>query len=107
MPIGSKVRVITWQGSNVLKMPSSAAFRSGEQWAVFIVSNDLAHHKTVKLGHQGDHQVEVIDGLNDGDSVAIHPSPDLNEGARVVRVPNPQATNAAFRTGGRDCTRVS
>jgi HlyD family secretion protein len=79
-----EVRVITWQGLNVLKVPSSAVFRLGEQWAVFIVSNDLAHHKTVKLGHQGDHEVEVIDGLNDGDSVAIHPSPDLNEGARVV-----------------------
>jgi HlyD family secretion protein len=80
-----EVRVITWQGSNVLKVPSSAVFRSGEEWAVFAVSNGVAHHKIVKLGHRGYYEIEVIDGLNAGESVAVHPSPDLKEGARVAR----------------------
>jgi HlyD family secretion protein len=80
-----EVRVITWRGSNVLKVPSSAVFRSGEEWALFAVSNGVAHHKIVKLGHGGDDEIEVIDGLNAGDSVAIHPSSDVKEGARVAR----------------------
>jgi HlyD family secretion protein len=80
-----EVRVITWRGSNVLKVPSSAVFRSRDEWAVFALSNGMAHHKIVKLGHRGDYEIEVIDGLNAGDSVAIHPSPDLKEGARVAR----------------------
>jgi NAD(P)-dependent dehydrogenase (short-subunit alcohol dehydrogenase family) len=45
-----ETRVITWQGSSVLKVPSSAVFRSGEEWAVFTVSDGVAHHKIVKLG---------------------------------------------------------
>jgi len=80
-----EVRVITWQGSNVLKVPSSAVFRSGEEWAVFTVSNGVAHHKIVKLGHHGDYEIEVIEGLNETDSVVIHPSPDLKDDVRVVQ----------------------
>jgi HlyD family secretion protein len=80
-----EVRVITWQGSNVLKVPASAVFRSGEEWAVFTVSNGVAHHKIVKLGHRGDYEIEVIEGLNETDSVVIHPSPDLKDDVRVVQ----------------------
>jgi HlyD family secretion protein len=80
-----EVRVITWRGSNVLKVPSSAVFRSGEEWAVFTVSHGVAHHKTVKLGHRGDYEIEVIEGLKEADSVVIHPSADLKDNARVVQ----------------------
>ncbi|HEY6967951.1 MAG TPA: efflux RND transporter periplasmic adaptor subunit [Candidatus Angelobacter sp.] len=79
-----EVRVITWQAPNVLKVPSSAVFRSGEEWALFIVRNGVAHQTTVKLGHRGAAETEVMQGVTTGDSVIIHPSAEVKEGIRVA-----------------------
>jgi HlyD family secretion protein len=79
-----EVRVITWVDSNVLAVPSSAVFRSGENWAVFKVVNRIARRTVVKIGHRGDFEMEVVEGLSAGDSVILHPGTDLNEGTRVL-----------------------
>jgi HlyD family secretion protein len=79
-----EVRVITWEGSNVLRIPASAIFRTGAEWAVFRVSNGLAHRTRVQAGHRGNNDMEIVDGLNVGDLVIVHPSPDLKDGARVT-----------------------
>ena len=80
-----EVRVITWQAPDVLKVPSSALFRVGEQWAVFRVSNGVVQRTILKMGHRGEGETEVFEGLNAGDSVVVYPSSDLKDGARVVR----------------------
>src|SRR5688500_5363198 len=33
------VRIIVWQNENILKIPSSALFRDGEKWNVFVVES--------------------------------------------------------------------
>lgn len=40
----------------------------------------------VKIGHRGDFDMEVVEGLSDGDSVILHPGTDIdiNEGTRVL-----------------------
>lgn len=78
-----EVRVITWEDSDALSVPASAVFRTNEKWAVFRVSTGLAHRTLVKLGHQGSYETEVLEGLNVGDLIILHPSPDVQEGARV------------------------
>ena len=80
-----EVRVITWQSANVLKVPSSALFRSGEQWAVFRVSAGAAQRTIVKPGHHGRDETEILQGLDEGDSVVVHPSSELKDRARVTR----------------------
>jgi HlyD family secretion protein len=80
-----EVRVITWRASDALQVPSSALFRVGEQWAVFRVSDGRAQRRIVKVGHHGEGETELLDGLNAGDSVVVYPSSDLKDGARVVR----------------------
>lgn len=82
-----EVRVITWENRKALKIPVSSIFRSAEDWAVFQVANGAAHHKKITPGHRGDYEVEVFDGLREGDSVIVHPSPDLKDGIRVVATP--------------------
>jgi HlyD family secretion protein len=78
-----EVQVIRWEDSNVLSVPSSAVFRTDANWAVFRVSNGLAHRIQVKLGHRGNYETEVLEGLDVGDLIILHPSPDVREGARV------------------------
>ena len=78
-----EVRIITWQSENVLKVPSSAVFRSGEEWAAFVVAGGVARRTAVKLGHRGAFEIEVLQGLKAGDSVIVHPSSDVSDGVRV------------------------
>ena len=78
-----EVRVITWENADVLQVPSSAVFRSGEDWAVFQVVDGVARQRAVKLGHRGTFDFEVIKGLNESDSVIVHPSSDVKDGSRL------------------------
>jgi HlyD family secretion protein len=78
-----EVRVITWENGDVLKVPSSAVFRSGTSWAVFKIEKGLAQNTLVQLGHRGTFEIEVVHGLAAGDTVITHPNTDIKEGVRV------------------------
>lgn len=77
------VRVIVWQGADVLRVPASALFRYQNEWAVFVVSKGRAQRKIVQIGHRGSTSWEVTSGLNAGDSVIVHPGAEIENGARV------------------------
>ena len=79
----TNVRVIVWQGANVLRVPSSAVFRYQNEWAVFIVTSDRARRKIVQIGHRGTSDWEVTAGLDAGDRVIVHPGADIDDGVRV------------------------
>jgi HlyD family secretion protein len=78
-----EVRVITWENPSVLKVPSSAVFRSQTDWAVFKLDNGRVRKTMVQLGHRGAFEIEVLQGLGGGDIVITHPSSDIKDGARV------------------------
>ena len=86
-PLGDGFRVearfVTWEGRDVLKVPSSAVFRTGNEWGVFLVSGGRAHARRVETGKRTDSEVEIVRGLDEGDAVILHPSNQLAEGARV------------------------
>jgi HlyD family secretion protein len=78
-----EVQIITWQGGEVIKIPVSAIFRSGENWAVFKVQNGMARQCQIQIGHRGEFEIEVQAALNPGDIVITHPSADVKEATRV------------------------
>jgi len=75
--------IVTWEGSDILKIPVSAAFREPAGWSVFLVEGGKARHRAVKIGHRNQAEVEVLDGLTAGEEVILHPSNPLREGVRV------------------------
>lgn len=77
------VRIVIWQGENTLKIPSSALFRNGEKWNVFVVEYGKAKRREVKIGHQNSAEAEVLEGLNEGEIVILHPPNQLEEGSLV------------------------
>lgn len=81
-----ETRIVTWQGQDVLKIPGSAAFREGETWRVFVIERGRAHRKTVRIGHRNQTEVEILQGLTEGQEVILHPSNQLKDGARVRAV---------------------
>jgi HlyD family secretion protein len=76
-------RFVVWQADDVLQVPSSALFRVGEEWAVFVVEDDRAVRRTVTLGQQSGLVAQVTDGLSEGEVVIVHPSNDVEDGIEV------------------------
>jgi len=68
----------------VLKVPTSALFRSGDKWATYQVDAGRAHLTPVAIGHQTGQEAEVLSGLAEGARLVVHPSDTLVDGARVV-----------------------
>jgi HlyD family secretion protein len=77
-----EARIIIWE-ANVLRVRSSALFRHGDGWSVFVVRAGRAHRRDVDIGHRSQFQAEVLGGLEQGDEVIVHPSNRLTDGARV------------------------
>jgi HlyD family secretion protein len=72
---------------NVIKVPVSALFRDGEQWAVFTVANGKSARRTVQLGRRGGIEAVVERGLQPGEKVIVHPGDALRDGRRIKLTP--------------------
>lgn len=78
-----EARIVVWESEEVLRVPASALFRTGEAWTVFVVDGGVARLREVDLGHRGAYLVEIETGLEPGESVVLHPSDRLADGVRV------------------------
>jgi len=78
-----EAEIVTWTGSNVLKIPLSALFRKGNQWAAFLAEKGRAHEVTVKINHINSNEAEIISGLKEKELVIVHPSDQISDGVRI------------------------
>lgn len=82
------VRVVVWQGEDVLTVPLGALFRHGDNWAVYALENDRAVRRIVQIGERSLREAQVLSGLAVNDRIVLHPSDRLSDGARIsARVP--------------------
>ncbi len=83
------VRVVLWENADVLKVPASALFRVGGQWSVFTVDEGRTRLHSVDVGHQNAAEAEILNGVERGAVVVVHPPNDLQDNTRVaVRASN-------------------
>lgn len=82
-----EVHIVIWESAHVLKVPTSALFRRGEAWTVYAASQGRALEREVKLGQRTGKEAEVLEGLNDGELVVLHPGDTLVHNAPVSVVP--------------------
>jgi HlyD family secretion protein len=78
-----EARIVIWKADKVLKVPASALFRRRSVWSVFVVEGGKARHRDVEIGHRNPFEVEIVGGLQEGETVILHPSDLLDEGVRV------------------------
>jgi HlyD family secretion protein len=78
-----EVSVVIWERDGVLKMPTSALFRVGNDWAVFSVRDSRAVQTVVQIGQRSAIEAEVLSGLNLGDLVIIHPGDTVEDEVSV------------------------
>jgi HlyD family secretion protein len=79
-----EARVVVWEGSDILQVPAAATFRQGEGWAVFVVADSTAVLRPVRLGRSNGLEVEVVEGLEENDTVIVHPSDKIKDGTAIV-----------------------
>lgn len=76
-------RIIAWQSADALKAPSSAFFREGEKWKVFVNDGGTARLREVEIGHRTAVETEILKGLSEGEAVILHPANQIADGTRV------------------------
>ncbi|OOG28630.1 efflux transporter periplasmic adaptor subunit [Thioalkalivibrio denitrificans] len=76
-------RFFIWEEADVLRVPTSALFRHDGDWGVFRVHDDRAQLVRVEIGRRGAIHTQVLDGLEDGDEVIVHPDRDVEDGVRL------------------------
>ena len=78
------VSITSWRAENVLRVPLSALFRQGVEWAVYVARNGRAVRTTLDIGHRNNQMAEVLRGLQPGDRVILHPGDRITNGTRVA-----------------------
>lgn len=79
-----EIRIVTWESPDVLKVPTSALFRAGEEWAAYVVADGRAELRRLRVGQRTGQEAEVLEGLEGGEPVILHPGDTLAHGVRVV-----------------------
>lgn len=75
--------IVIWHGADVLKLPLGALFREGDDWAVFAVENGRASLRRVDIAHGNGREAEIVEGLDEGEAVVLHPGDRISDNARV------------------------
>lgn len=78
------LRIVAWQGEDVLQVPLGALFRRGGEWAVFTAEGDIARLQNVQIGRTSEFSAQVLDGLSEGDRVLLHPGDRIENGVAIV-----------------------
>ena len=75
--------VVVWESDHVLKVPSSGLFRRANEWAAFVVRNGRAQLVPVKAGRSSGTEIQILEGLREGDEVILYPGDRVKDGQRV------------------------
>jgi HlyD family secretion protein len=78
-----EAKIVVWESHAALKVPAGALFRQGDQWAGFVLSEGRAQLRPVRIGRSSTAEVQVLDGLKDGEQVILYPGSRVRPGQRV------------------------
>ncbi len=80
----AEVKIVLTERRGVVRIPLGSTFRHGEGWATYVVRDERAALAPVRLGARSDREVEVEEGLGEGEKVLVHPSERVSPGVRVA-----------------------
>jgi HlyD family secretion protein len=78
-----EARFIIWHEDNVLQVPASSLFRYRDGWAVFVIDDNRAIRREVTIGQRNGLIAQVINGLQQGETVINHPNEAIENGIRI------------------------
>ena len=78
-----EARIVVWETERALKVPAGALFRQRDDWAAFVLLDGRAVLRRVKIGRSGATEVQVVEGLKEGDTLVLYPGTRIQPGQRV------------------------
>lgn len=78
-----EARIVTWHADDVLKVPTGALFRRGNDWMAFVMEEGTARLRGVEIGRDSGTEAEVISGLSEGQAVIVYPPDGVDDGSAV------------------------
>jgi HlyD family secretion protein len=76
-------RIVIWESNDELRVPLSALFREGEQWAVFVDDGGAAELRFVEVGRENGTHAQIFKGLSPGERIVLHPNDRISNGTRI------------------------
>ena len=74
---------VVWEGQDILQVPTSALFRSGKEWSVFVEENGKARRRAVEVGQRTGLTAQILSGLKENERVVAYPDDAISDGARI------------------------
>jgi len=81
-------RIVVYENDDAIKVPTSALFRNGNEWAAYVVTNRRAQLRKIRIGRRSSTDSEVLAGVHAGDQVVVYPSDAVQDGVRVSARPH-------------------
>ena len=78
-----EARIVVWESDNTLKVPAGALFRRGQSWSAFVLAKGRAEFRRVQVGRTSGIEMQMLDGLKDGEEVILYPGDRVKAGQRV------------------------
>jgi len=82
------IEVVIDQRENVVSVPDDAIMDRGDGPFVCIIKDGKAEFRIVNIGLIGEKHVEIVDGLNEGEVVAVYGHKNLDDGTLIKIVEN-------------------
>jgi len=80
-------RLVLDRRSNVLKVPRGPFVESGGGRVVYVVADGLARRRNVTLGAVSVTEVEIVDGLSEGEQIVLSDIAPFENAATVLLRP--------------------
>ena len=74
---------VIWEGKDILQVPTSALFRSGKDWSVFVEERGKARRRKVETGQGTGLTAQIVSGLKEDERVVAYPDDAISEGTRI------------------------
>jgi len=81
-----EARIVTWETNQTLKAPSGAFFRRGGQWETFVLEGGRARLRPVTLGRSSGTEMQILEGVEEGEEVIQYPGDRIRDGHRVRQI---------------------
>lgn len=91
-----RVRIVYDERADALVVPRSALIGDDKDASVFVVDSGVAKRRKVRLGYADGGQIEVVEGVEEGEQVVTLGQTALRDGSKV-QVINPEAAVAVAK----------
>jgi HlyD family secretion protein len=78
-----EAQFVIWHNDDTLQVPASSLFRYRDGWAVFVIDDNRARLRAIKVGQRSGLTSQILDGIKQGERVVNHPGDDIEDGTRV------------------------